>query len=228
MESAPRLTVHGAHEHNLKDITVAVPLGGLIAVTGVSGLGKSSLLLDIVARAAARRFHRAGAAPGEHDAIEGWEHVSKAVVLDQAPIGRSPRSNAATYTGIFTPIRETFASTEGARAHGLTARHFSFNVPGGRCERCQGAGELQVRMHFLPDATVRCPSCRGRRFKQEILSARYRGSSIDEALEMTVSEACELFAQVPAAAVKLGLMADVGLGYVKVGQPATTLSSEEA
>ncbi len=167
-----RITIWGAREHNLKDVTVGIPLGGLVAVTGVSGSGKSSLLLDVLDRATRRHYYGATDAPGEHDAIEGWEHITKVVTLDQAPIGRSPRSNTATYTGAFTPIREVFARTDEARGRGLTARHFSFNVPGGRCERCQGAGVLSVRMHFLSDATVRCPTCRGRRFRPEVLQGR--------------------------------------------------------
>lgn len=228
LDSAPRLTIRGAREHNLKNITVSIPLGGLVAVTGVSGSGKSTLLLDILARVAARRFNHTGDVPGKHDAIEGWGGISKVVVLDQTPLSRSPRSNAATYTGIFKPIREAFASTEGARKRGFTPRHFSFNVSGGRCERCQGGGELQVHMYFLPDATVRCPSCHGSRFKKEILSVAYRGYSIYDAIEMTVSESYRLFVDVPLAAKMLRVMEDVGLGYLKVGQPATTLSGGEA
>jgi excinuclease ABC subunit A len=222
------LTIHGACEHNLKNITVELPLGTFIAVTGVSGSGKSSLLLDILDRAARQRFYGAGEPPGAHDDITGWEHLDKVVTIDQAAIGRTPRSNAATYTDTFTPIRKTFATTEQAKEQKLTARHFSFNVPGGRCERCSGAGVLTINMHFLPDVGVRCPACRGKRFKREALGITYRGHSIADVLGMTIEEALLLFEDVPAAKDRLSLMADVGLGYLKLGQPATTLSGGEA
>ncbi len=222
------LTIHGAREHNLQDVTVQLPLGLFIAVTGVSGSGKSSLLFDILDRAARRCFYGAGDLPGEHDAITGWEHLDKVVTIDQAAIGRTPRSNAATYTDTFTPIRKAFAATDAARQHKLTARHFSFNVPGGRCERCKGAGVLTVEMHFLPDVEVRCPACHGKRFKREVLEITYRGHSIADALDLTIEEALPLFEDVPAAKDRLSLMVDVGLGYLKLGQPATTLSGGEA
>jgi excinuclease ABC subunit A len=222
------LTIHGAREHNLKDITVELPLGTFVAVTGVSGSGKSSLLLDILDRAARQRFYGAGDPPGAHDAITGWEHVDKVVTIDQSAIGRTPRSNAATYTDTFTPIRKTFAATEQAKAQKLTARAFSFNVPGGRCERCSGAGVLTVNMHFLPDVEVRCPACHGRRFTREVLGITYRGHSIADVLDLTIEEALPLFEDVPAARDRLSLMVDVGLGYLKLGQPATTLSGGEA
>ncbi len=221
------LTVHGAREHNLKDITVSLPLGLFIAVTGASGSGKSSLMLDILDRAARQRFYSAADLPGAHDAIEGWEYLDKVVTIDQTAIGRTPRSNAATYTGAFTPVREAFAATPAAHERGLTARHFSFNVPGGRCERCQGAGMLTVKMHFLPEVLVRCPSCRGQRFKQLVLDVHYRGHNITSVLDMTIAEALPLFEDGPAAA-RLSLMVDVGLGYLRLGQPATTLSGGEA
>ncbi len=223
-----RLTILGAREHNLKDVTVSLPLGTLIAVTGVSGSGKSSLMLDILDRAARQRFYGASDLPGDHDGIEGWEHIDKVVTIDQDPIGRSPRSNAATYTDAFTSIRQTFAGTEAARKRGLQARHFSFNVPGGRCERCQGAGLLTVNMHMLPDVQVRCPSCHGRRFKREVLEVRYRAMDIAAVLDLTIEEALSLFEDVPAAAARLSLMVEVGLGYLQLGQPATTLSGGEA
>ncbi len=223
-----RLVIHGAREHNLKDITVNLPLGMLIAITGVSGSGKSSLASDILDRAARQRFYGASDTPGAHDKIEGWEHIDKVVTIDQSAIGRVPRSNAATYTDTFGAIRETFAATSQAQQRGLSARHFSFNVPGGRCERCQGAGVLNVEMHFLPDVQVRCPACRGRRFKQEILSVEYNGHNIAEVLDVTIEEALSLFQDVPAAASRLGLMVQVGLGYLQLGQPATTLSGGEA
>ncbi|GFJ83071.1 excinuclease ABC subunit UvrA [Phytohabitans houttuyneae] len=222
------LTVRGAKAHNLKDVTVRLPLGLLVAVTGPSGSGKSSLLLDILDRAARRHFHGAGDPPGPHDGIDGWEHLDKVVTIDQQAIGRVPRSNAATYSDLFTPIREAFAATAGARRGKLTAGHFSFNVAGGRCERCTGAGVLSVSMHFLPAVEVRCPSCRGRRFKREVLDVRYKGHDIAEALDMTVADALDVFADVPGAATRLRLLADVGLGYLPLGQPATTLSGGEA
>ena len=166
--------------------------------------------------------------PGEHDSITGLEHIDKVITIDQAHIGRIPRSNAATYSDTFTPIREAFATTSEAKKNKITARHFSFNVPGGRCERCEGAGTLTVKMHFLPDVEVRCPACRGRRFKRETLAVKYRGYDISQVLDMTVEEALALFADVPAAASRLKVMSDVGLGYLQLGQPATTLSGGEA
>jgi excinuclease ABC subunit A len=222
------LIIRGAREHNLREVTVAFPLGTFVAVTGVSGSGKSSLLLDVLDRAARRRFNGAGDLPGEHDAIEGWEWVDKVVTIDQTAIGRSPRSNAATYTGAFTPIRQAFAATPEAREGGLEARQFSFNVPGGRCERCKGAGVLTVNMHMLPDTQVRCPACHGRRFTREVLAVLYRGYSIANVLDMTIEEAKDLFHDVLAVADRLSLMVDVGLGYLQLGQPATTLSGGEA
>jgi len=219
------LVVRGARAHNLKNITVSVPLGRLVAVTGASGSGKSSLLLDILDRAGRQRFYGASEAPEDHDGIDGWEHLDKIVTIDQQAIGRIPRSNAATYSDAFTPIREAFAAAAGGR---LTAGHFSFNLAGGRCERCQGAGLLTVQMHFLPDVQVRCPACRGRRFKREILAVKYGGHDIAQVLDMTVEEALKLFEDVPAVASRLRRMAEVGLGYLQLGQPATTLSGGEA
>ncbi|GAP12915.1 excinuclease ABC, A subunit [Longilinea arvoryzae] len=223
------ITIRGARQHNLQNITVRLPLGLLIAVTGVSGSGKSSLVFDVLDRALRQRFYGAGGdAPGEHDSIDGCEYLDKVVTIDQEPIGRIPRSNAATYSDTFSAIRAAFAAEPEARRLGLTARHFSFNVPGGRCERCEGAGVLTVKMHFLPDVEVRCPACHGRRFTRETLSVRYRGRDISEALEMTVEEALALFQNVPAARSRLQVLADVGLGYLQLGQPATTLSGGEA
>ena len=181
-----------------------LPLGLLVVVTGVSGSGKSSLVFDILDRAIRQRLYGSSDAPGEHDAIEGYEYLDKIITIDQDHIGRIPRSNAATYSDTFTPIREAFAATPEARRRGLSARHFSFNVPGGRCERCEGAGVLTVKMHFLPDVEVRCPACHGRRFTRETLAVRYRDHDISQVLS------------------------DVGLGYLQLGQPATTLSGGEA
>ncbi len=224
----PALVIHGARAHNLKNVTAHIPLGLLVAVTGPSGSGKSSLMFDILDRAARQRFNGASDEPGEHDAISGWEHIDRIITIDQSAIGRTPRSNAATYTDAFTPIRETFAALPEARRLKLTPRHFSFNVPGGRCERCQGAGMLTVEMHFLPDVEVRCPACRGRRFKREILDVKYHGFDIAQVLDLTIEEAAPLFQGVPNVASRLGLMLDVGLGYLQLGQPATTLSGGEA
>lgn len=220
------LTIHGARAHNLKNLTVDLPLGVLSAVIGVSGSGKSSLILDILGRAANRRYHGASEMPAAHDGISGWEHLDDVVIIDQSPLGRSPRSNAATYTDVFTPIRQIFASQPEAEA--LDARHFSFNVPGGRCERCEGAGVLMVNMHFLPAVEVPCPVCQGRRFKEEVLRVKVRGHDIAEVLDLTTEEALALFADVPAVAGRLGVLVDVGLGYLQLGQPATMLSGGEA
>jgi excinuclease ABC subunit A len=222
------LVIHGARAHNLKNLTARIPLGLLVAVTGPSGSGKSSLMFDILDRAARQRFNGASDEPGEHDTITGWEHIDRIITIDQSAIGRTPRSNAATYTDAFTPIREAFAALPEARRAKLTPRHFSFNVPGGRCERCQGAGVLTVEMHFLPDVEVRCPACRGRRFKREILDVKYHGYNIAQVLDMSIEEALPLFQDVPNAASRLGLMVNVGLGYLQLGQPATTLSGGEA
>ncbi len=222
------LTVHGATEHNLQNVTARLPLGLLVAVTGVSGSGKSSLVFDILDRAGRQRFYSASETPGLHDSIEGWENLDKIVTIDQEHIVRLPRSNAATYSDAFTAIREAFAATPDARRLKLTARHFSFNVPGGRCERCEGTGTLAVKMHFLPDVEVTCPACRGRRFKPETLAVTYRDHDIAQALDLTVEEALALFEDVPAAASRLRIMDDVGLGYLQLGQPASTLSGGEA
>lgn len=222
------LIVRGARQFNLHDITVRFPLGLLTAVTGVSGSGKSSLVFDILDRAARQRLNHSSEIPGEHDGIDGWQYIDKVITIDQEHIGRIPRSNAATYSDTFTPIREAFASTAEAKARGFTARHFSFNVPGGRCERCEGSGTLTVKMHFLPDIEVRCPVCHGRRFKRDTLAVKYHGKDISEVLDMTIAEAYDLFAGIPAAKSRLGVMKEVGLGYLQMGQPATTLSGGEA
>jgi len=179
-------------------------------------------------RAARRHFNGASDQPGAHDGIEGWEYLDKVVTLDQTAIARTPRSNAGTYTDAFGPIRDAFAATPEARRRGLSPRHFSFNVPGGRCDRCEGAGVLMMEMHFLPSVQVRCPACRGRRFKRDVLAVEFRGQDVASVLQMTVEEALALFQDVPAVAARLGLMVDVGLGYLQLGQPATTLSGGEA
>ncbi len=227
-QNGKALTIHGARHHNLQNITVRLPLGMFVAVTGVSGSGKSSLVFDILDRAVRQQLYQAGAEPGEHDAIEGIEHLNKIITIDQEHIGRIPRSNAATYSDMFTPIRQAFAATPEAQQRGFTARHFSFNVPGGRCERCEGAGVLTVQMHFLPDVEVRCPACHGRRYKRETLAVRYHDYDISQVLDMTVEEALALFEDVPAARSRLQVLSDVGLGYLQLGQPATTLSGGEA
>jgi excinuclease ABC subunit A len=222
------ITIRGARQHNLQDVTVRLPLGLLVAVTGVSGSGKSSLVFDILDRAMRQRLYGSGDAPGEHDAIEGYDYLDKIITIDQEHIGRIPRSNAATYSDTFTPIREAFAATPEARRRGLSARHFSFNVAGGRCERCEGAGILTVKMQLLPDMEVRCPACHGRRFTRETLAVRYRDHDISQVLDLTVEEALALFEDVPAARSRLQVLSDVGLGYLQLGQPATTLSGGEA
>jgi excinuclease ABC subunit A len=222
------ITIHGARQHNLQDITVRLPLGLLVAVTGVSGSGKSTLVFDILDRSIRQRLYGASDSPSEHDAIEGIEYLDKIITIDQEHIGRIPRSNAATYSDTFTPIREAFAATAEARRRGLSARHFSFNVPGGRCERCEGTGVLTIKMHFLPDVEVRCPTCHGRRFTRETLAVRYREHDISQVLDLTIEEALALFKDVPAALSRLQVLSDVGLGYLQLGQPATTLSGGEA
>jgi excinuclease ABC subunit A len=225
---ARAITIHGARHHNLRDLTVRLPLGVLLAVTGVSGSGKSSLVFDILDPAIRRRLYGAGAAPGAHDSIAGIDQIDKIITIDQAHIGRLPRSNAATYSDTFTPIRDAFAATPEARRRGFAARHFSFNVPGGRCERCEGTGVLVVQMQLLPDAEVPCPACHGRRFTPATLAVRYRDHDIAQVLDLTIEEALALFAGVPAARARLQVLTDVGLGYLPLGQPATTLSGGEA
>ncbi|MFO7172161.1 MAG: excinuclease ABC subunit UvrA [Bacillota bacterium] len=226
--SGAHLVIRGARAHNLKNITVRLPLGKLVAVTGVSGSGKSTLLFDIVDRAARQRFYGAGDPPGEHDGIDGWEHLDRVVTIDQEPILRTSRSNVATYTDVFAAIRKVFAALPDAKALGLTESHFSFNVSGGRCERCQGAGVVTVAMQLLPDAEVRCPACRGRRFREEVLAARYQGYSIADVLDLTVEEAARLFAEVAPVRDRLSLLVECGLGYLTLGQAVATLSGGEA
>ena len=223
-----RLTVKGARENNLKDIDVDIPLGLFTCVTGVSGGGKSTFLIETLYRAVARKLNNARELPGEHDAIEGLEHLDKVIDIDQSPIGRTPRSNPATYTGAFTPIREWFAELPEAKTRGCKPGRFSFNVKGGRCEACQGDGVIKIEMHFLPDIYVTCDVCKGKRYDRETLEIKFKGKSIADVLDMTVDEAAELFKAVPSVRDKLLTLARVGLGYIHVGQQATTLSGGEA
>jgi excinuclease ABC subunit A len=222
------LVVRGAREHNLRRIDVRFPLGTFTAVTGVSGSGKSTLVSDVLYRALARRVSGARLEPGAHDALEGAELVDKIVDIDQSPIGRTPRSNPATYTGLFGPIRDLFAGVPEARVRGYGPGRFSFNVKGGRCENCKGDGILKIEMQFLPDVYVTCEVCHGKRYNREALEIHYRGHSIADVLEMTAEEALEVFHAVPVVRNKLATLVDVGLGYIRLGQPATTLSGGEA
>jgi excinuclease ABC subunit A len=226
--SKDRILVQGAHGNNLKDVTLELPLALLVCVTGVSGSGKSTLINDTLYAAVARHLYGAATEPAPHDSISGLEHLDKVVSVDQSPIGRTPRSNPATYTGLFTPIRELFAGVPEARTRGYDAGRFSFNVKGGRCEACQGDGVTKVEMHFLPDIYVPCDVCHGKRYNRETLEIRYKGRSIHEVLEMTTAQAAEFFSAVPSIARKLQTLIDVGLGYVRLGQSATTLSGGEA
>jgi excinuclease ABC subunit A len=226
--SGKRLVVRGARANNLKDIDVEIPLGTFVAVSGVSGSGKSSLVTDILSRKVAQHFYRAKDRPGPHDAVEGLEHLDKAIDIDQSPIGRTPRSNPATYTGMFTYMRDLFASLPEAKMRGYKPGRFSFNVRGGRCEACQGDGIIQIEMHFLPDVYVPCEVCHGTRYSREVQEVKFRGHSISDVLEMTVDEALEVFENVPNIKTKLKTLHDVGLGYIRLGQPATQLSGGEA
>lgn len=222
------LVIRGARENNLKSIDVQIPLGQLVVVSGVSGSGKSSLINDILARELSARLMRAQTVPGHHDDIEGIKNLDKAIVIDQSPIGRTPRSNPATYTGVFTPIRELFAAMPEAKLRGYSPGRFSFNVRGGRCENCSGDGVIKIEMHFLPDVYVTCEVCHGKRYNREALEIHYKGKTISDVLEMTCETALEFFANIPAIARKMQTLVDVGLGYIALGQPATTLSGGEA
>jgi excinuclease ABC subunit A len=222
------LRIRGARENNLKNVDVELPLGKLIGVTGVSGSGKSSLIAEVLHKALAHHLFRARERAGAHDRIEGLEHLDKVVNIDQSPIGRTPRSNPATYTGVFTPIRDLFASVPEAKLRGYLPGRFSFNVKGGRCEACEGDGILQIEMQFLPDVYVPCEVCKGKRYNRETLEIKYKGKNISEVLEMTVEEALAFFEAIPSVRSKLQTLNDVGLGYIRLGQPATTLSGGEA
>jgi len=227
-DAAKKLRIAGARGNNLKNVSVDLPVGLFVAVTGVSGSGKSTLINDTLYHAVAHHLYGSAAEPAEHDAIEGLDFFDKVINVDQSPIGRTPRSNPATYTGLFTPIRDLFAGVPESRARGYGPGRFSFNVKGGRCEACQGDGLIKVEMHFLPDVYVPCDVCHGKRYNRETLEVHYKGRSIDEVLDMTVEAAHEFFASVPSIARKLATLLEVGLGYIKLGQSATTLSGGEA
>jgi excinuclease ABC subunit A len=223
-----RIVISGARQNNLKNLEVEFPLGLFICVTGVSGAGKSSLVDDILYKVLARKLHRAITDPGRYDRISGTRHLDKVIEIDQAPIGRTPRSNPATYTGLFTPIRELFSLLPESRVRGYKPGRFSFNVKGGRCEDCRGDGMRRIEMSFLPDVHVLCETCLGKRYNRETLSVKYKGYSIADLLEMNISDAYRLLESLPPLAQKLKTLNDVGLGYVQLGQPATTLSGGEA
>ena len=222
------LSVKGARQNNLKSLNVDVPLGCFVCVTGVSGSGKSSLVNGILYPYLAHKLNRAVMYPGPHDSIEGAEHLDKVISIDQSPIGRTPRSNPATYTGLFNEIRDLFAKTSDAKAHGYTAGRFSFNVKGGRCESCEGDGVKKIEMHFLPDVYVKCDVCKGKRYNRDTLDVHYKGKNISDVLDMTVEEGLSFFDGIPSIKRKLQALYDVGLGYISIGQSSTTLSGGEA
>ncbi len=223
-----KLKIIGATQNNLKNINVDIPLGEFVCITGVSGSGKSSLINEILYKYLASELNGAKCRPGAYKAIKGVEELDKVIEINQSPIGRTPRSNPATYTGVFTDIRDLYASTQDAKLRGFGTGRFSFNVKGGRCEACQGDGIIKIEMHFLPDVYVPCDVCKGKRYNRETLEIKYKGKSIYDVLEMTVEEGLDFFSSIPRIARKLQTLQDVGLGYVKIGQPATTLSGGEA
>ncbi len=223
-----KLKIIGATQNNLKNINVDIPLGEFVCITGVSGSGKSSLINEILYKYLASELNGAKCRPGAYKAIKGIEELDKVIEINQSPIGRTPRSNPATYTGVFTDIRDLYASTQDAKLRGFGTGRFSFNVKGGRCEACQGDGIIKIEMHFLPDVYVPCDVCKGKRYNRETLEIKYKGKSIYDVLEMTVEEGLDFFSSIPRIARKLQTLQDVGLGYVKIGQPATTLSGGEA
>jgi excinuclease ABC subunit A len=222
------IKVVGARANNLKNIDVEIPLGIFTCITGVSGGGKSTLVIETLYKALARRLNGAREPAAEHDTVEGVEHIDKIVDIDQSPIGRTPRSNPATYTGAFTPIRDWFAGLPESSARGYAPGRFSFNVKGGRCEACQGDGVIKIEMHFLPDVYVQCDACKGKRYNRETLEVKFKDKSIADVLDMTVEEGAEFFRAVPSIREKMETLERVGLGYIHVGQPATTLSGGEA
>ena len=222
------LTVVGARENNLKNIDVHIPLGSLVCITGVSGSGKSTLMVEILYKALARDLHGAHTQPGEHDRIEGLEHIDKIINIDQSPIGRTPRSNPGTYTGLFDQIRTLFAELPESKMRGYKPGRFSFNVHGGRCEACQGQGQLRIEMQFLPDVYVPCDVCHGARFNRETLQVRFKDKNIAEVLDLTVEEALDYFSAFQGMVNRLQTLHEVGLGYIRIGQPAPTLSGGEA
>ena len=227
-EDRGHFSVRGASMHNLKGIDVEFPVGKFVTVTGVSGSGKSTLVNEIVYKALANRLNRMRVKPGDHDAVEGIEVFDKVIEIDQTPIGRTPRSNPATYTDLFTHVRELYSLTPEAKVRGYKPGRFSFNVRGGRCETCKGDGNIKIEMHFLPDVYVPCETCHGRRYNKETLEVRFKGKSISDVLEMSVEEALQFFAKIPKLRRRLQTLHDVGLDYIKLGQPATTLSGGEA
>ncbi|MDQ3681153.1 MAG: ATP-binding cassette domain-containing protein, partial [Actinomycetota bacterium] len=231
MRREPReewLVVRGARENNLRDIDVEIPLGCLVAVTGVSGSGKSTLVNDILYRVLMQRVYRSKTVPGRHRAIEGVEHLDKVINIDQSPIGRTPRSNAATYTGVFDAVRKLFSQTAEAKVRGYLPGRFSFNVRGGRCEACSGDGTIKIEMHFLPDVYVPCEVCKGARYNRDTLDVTFRGKTIADVLDLSCEEALEFFVNQPVIARHMRTLVEVGLGYVRLGQPAPTLSGGEA
>jgi excinuclease ABC subunit A len=222
------IEIKGASENNLKNVNVKFPLGVFIAVTGVSGSGKSTLINEILHKSLAQQLHHARTKPGEHKSIKGIDLLEKVIDIDQSPIGRTPRSNPATYTGVFDDVRDVFATTNEAKVRGYKKGRFSFNVKGGRCEACRGDGIIKIEMHFLPDVYVPCEICHGKRYNRETLEVKYKGKNISDILDMTVEAAVEFFENIPKISRKLQTILDVGLGYIKLGQPATTLSGGEA